>query len=78
MKAYDQVVNKFPHLGVEEEFNEPPTARDYVGIINDTLLMKKSVGILFHMAKVEASDLNPTLLPTPPPPPPPPPINFGI
>jgi len=55
LKAYDQVVNKFPHLGVEEEFNEPPTARDYVGIINDTLLMKKSVGILFHMAKVEAS-----------------------
>ena len=58
-QAYDQVVSKFPFLGVEEEFNEAPSARDYVGIINDTLLMKKSVGILFHMAKVEVCRKSP-------------------
>jgi hypothetical protein len=41
-------------LGSEEEYNKAPSPADYVGIIHDVLLMKKNVGILFHMAKVEA------------------------
>jgi hypothetical protein len=52
------MIRKFPNLGDEEEFNEAPSAEDYVGIIMDTLLMGKNVGILFHMC-VHASGCHP-------------------
>jgi hypothetical protein len=48
------MIRKFPNLGDEEEFNEAPSAEDYVGIIMDTLLMGKNVGILFHMCVCHA------------------------
>lgn len=49
------MVSKFPQLGEDEEYNKAPSAKEYVGIVNDCLLMNKSLGILFHMAKVESS-----------------------
>jgi len=52
LRVYDNMSATFPDLSSSKQGDDSLTAKDYLGVLNDAIILNKNIGICGHMAQV--------------------------